>query len=53
MEGLFAGTPPLEALRALISEAPTLDSEEGKVIEVDGYNTSSIIKTVSYDFWGK
>ena len=35
MEGLFAGTPPLEALRALISEASTLDTDEAKVIEVD------------------
>lgn len=35
MEGLFAGTPPLEALRALVGDAATLDTEESKVIEVD------------------
>ena len=35
MDGLFAGTPPLEALRALIGEAATMDTEEAKVIEVD------------------
>ena len=36
MSGLFAGTPPLEALRALISEAATLeDGMEEKVIEID------------------
>ena len=35
-EGLFAGTPPLEAIRALVSEAATLeDGDEPKVIEID------------------
>ena len=36
LEGLFAATPPLEALRALISEAATVDEEPNeKVIEID------------------
>ena len=36
MDGLFAATPPLEALRALVSEAATIeDEEEEKVIEID------------------
>ena len=37
-EGLFAGTPPLEALRSLVSEAATMDAEEEdeeKVISID------------------
>ena len=36
MDGLFAGMPPLEALRSLISEAATLeDGGEEKIIEID------------------
>ena len=30
INGLFAGTPPLEALRALVSEAGTIGEEENK-----------------------
>ena len=39
LNGLFAATPPLEALRSLISEAATIDAEEEeeeeKIIAVD------------------
>ena len=35
MDGLFAGTPPLEALRTLVSEAATLEEDDDKVIEID------------------
>ncbi len=36
MEGMFAGTTPVEAFRKLISEAATEDGEEEKkVIEID------------------
>ena len=35
LDGLFAGTPPLEALRVLVSEASTLEEQEDKVIEID------------------
>ena len=31
----FVGTPPLEALRALVSEAATVDDKEEKVIDID------------------
>ena len=34
MDGLFAATPPLEALRLLISEAATDDFERNKVISI-------------------
>ena len=36
-DGLFAGTPPLEALRALVSEAATMKDgdDQPKVIEID------------------
>lgn len=34
VEGLFAVTPPLEALRTIVSEAATCEGGEGKVIEV-------------------
>ena len=34
MDGLFAATPPLEALRYLIHEAATLDGKEEKVIMI-------------------
>ena len=34
MTGLFAGAPPLKLLRAIVSEAATMDGED-KVIEMD------------------
>ena len=34
-DGLFASTPPLEALRLIIGDAATRDQEEGKVIMVN------------------
>ena len=34
-DGLFASTPPLEALRLIISDAATRDQEEDKVITVN------------------
>lgn len=36
VERLFAGMPPLEALRAPISEAATIDGKEEKVVKIDG-----------------
>ena len=35
MDGLFAATPPIEGLRALVSEAAPLDVDEEKVIKLD------------------
>ena len=35
LDGLFAGTPPLEAMRALVSEAATLDGDEDKSLRKD------------------
>lgn len=36
MDGLFAATPPIEALRSLVSEAATLEvDDDDKVMEVD------------------
>ena len=36
MEGLFAGTPPLEALRSLVSESATIDDDnEEKVMMIN------------------
>ena len=35
LDGLFAGTPPLEAMRTLVSEAATMYEHEDKVIEID------------------
>ena len=34
MDGLFAATP-IEAMRAVVSEAATLDATEEKVVETD------------------
>ena len=35
MEGLFAGTPPLEALRFLVSDVATSDGDEEKVLMIN------------------
>ena len=34
-DGLYASTPPLEALRLIISDAATRDQEEDKIIMVN------------------
>ena len=41
MEGVFAGTPPLEAARSLVSEAATIDDDnEDKVLMINDVSGS-------------
>ena len=44
-DGLFAGTPPLEALRSLISEAATVDGEEEEKDYLDRRRLACILRS--------